>query len=419
MLLKWPYDNNPFDFPVVEIEVAKRIFLEEVFPLREDMRKQLRRSIMSQSSVKAKSSSKVPHLSILLFLAEIAQVDISGLVGLEIGHGAVFACLFCRFWGVAEQSDKIKMVNHLRNGIMDTQTLHSFYVELCAACQYSLAGFSVDLPAEGSATEKTPDMEIRKLRDVYQVEVKTIDYEAGMPFDCTRFALAVKKAILKHKLVAENKHIRLEYYGGRQPKNSKLEEDLSDVIARALAEGHAVGATFNAAVYRLDTNKDRRTFRETRNPKRVLTLHSPDARGCCVTVEMKPEQWALGKVIADRMSDAFDQLTKPIPGLIWMFVSLPADAKDLHIGLAGMMQFPEVKRKFLELQDGDARRLLAVHLSGLINVRRDGDGSHHIDFEVFAFSNRDSFEVGKYFALLAKHPTGQRIHATAPIVMHG
>lgn len=151
-------------------------------------------------------------------------------------HFDFFAYYFTNVWDISPQTEQTKLLGQLESGLKNERALSSLYYELLVIHIYTSKSNKVQLNDLSNGEAGSFDLIVEKSHYRYCVEIKTIDYLAGLPFNHDWMMEAIN--ILSKKLSSSIKnwqgyHAQIHFIGPRQPSHNNIISEihsLSDQI---------------------------------------------------------------------------------------------------------------------------------------------------------------------------------------------
>jgi len=286
-----------------------------------------------------------------------------------LGYHTEFFChYFTLFWKNSSDELKSKLRGRLFQGGQDRRQLVSLYFEFMVGFAYLRKRAYVRAPVEA---EGSYDYEISGTSRNYAIEVKTIDFDSGFPFDTSQ----MHRQMGRLHAYLDNEpdrwpeyHVHIKYIGGRRPPGHLLEGEINSAIkhlktGRGVYSGRLVeiavtrGAIFkNVPLEQLNDEAAKQGF------NLVSRSETPSRYGEVVVTTILP--WKISEEVAKLIKEVSnEQLPPDRESAIWIYIVGAQALRGIEAEMQRQLFNPNTPAG-KEMQKKRRSDVVAIHFGG-------------------------------------------------------
>ncbi len=303
-------------------------------------------------------------------------------------HFLYYAHYWVSLWDSASAPEREKLLGWLKGGLQTGRDFASQYFELMVGFLYASIGSAVEAVDLAERGGKGYDYDVRKLWIDYCVEVKTVEYTSGYPFDgewMGRAAIIVMEAIKGRFPGWKGCKVEVDFIGRRAPTHKALMDE-ARLLSNALkhdcpqARGQLLDITVNASDYDGSVEAGQAIAGGDRRADRFVSyLFGPEGEQP-IYVEIGTNlEWRLPEAVGRVMKAAVgEQLPQDKRAVLWIQLvgasAAMGNTREAVMNLLNSGQIiPEIKKRQQGLKPGAG--LVGVHLCGDPYAAASEDGT--------------------------------------------
>lgn len=408
--------NNWLNITEDDLDEAVRD-LKEIIQERLDNYKQIaHRRISDLISPRYLYLNKNSEICLLAGLVSVVS-DWSPLKIYNLDGFKFLAYYISSLWPKMTEIERNCIYGKIKSGLDNERQLSSLFFELSIGFSYLNRGNNVDFRDLATSDEKNFDLLIFNKYFEYSVEIKTINYESGLPVNnqwAAECSISVTEEIKKILEPYSSYLIHVIHHSKRNPTHYEMKSELSKLAKRINKDSIWVrGSIFSINLSKIDRNNlkefnERIMCGENLSNAGTCILAFPaniESPAPCITLFSTALEWRLSKEFIGRISEAAKQLRdQKSRKVIWIQVigstclSLDPEKnlKDFIINSKPNIAEDLIRRQSSIKNSGS---LVGIHISGDYYTFRHENDSSIIGIDIknaFITSRHESAEALLY-----------------------
>lgn len=364
-------------FKPQEFQCAEAFVKNGIIPRSASFKSELRAQLHSKRSAMGIFESGVVPLSLLSGLAIAVGVDGGDII--PGAHWRALVVLVARALSEGGELEKHRIESGFIQACKQGQALTSLYFEALVMEAYRTSGWRVEMQ---DFSKGGYDFLVSKSLQVFPIEVKSIDYLAGLPIEPAWLLAEVSASMAKAPRVgnlARWCHLQLVYVGPRRPNLADVKASLAEVFGMAAEAKDGRSRHWSMQCVEESESGVRRLaddWAARGDDSRNWHFRAWSGRRLDLICSIRfATDWDLPRRAAEVVKDAakkqFGQVDR---GLVWQYV---VGLKETNDRILAFLKDPAYSRPLMGMQaEPYGRRVFGTHLCGDPTVLEDGGATN-------------------------------------------